>query len=61
MKKHIFVYGTLLFPEIIKVLTGKELTSIDSILDNYKRFKIIDKEIKRPYPAIKKSRGDKVI
>lgn len=61
MKKHVFVYGTLLFPEIVKVLTGKKLTSIDALLNNYKRFKIIDKDIKRPYPAIKKLKWDNVV
>lgn len=48
---HVFVYGTLMFSELIKALTGKEFTTKDAVLYNYKRYLVItDKE--NYYPGI---------
>lgn len=45
---HIFVYGTLMYPEVQKVIAGEEMSGVDAILPGYKRVKLRD----RDYPGI---------
>jgi len=47
-----FVYGTLLFPEIVFALTKKHFTEKPAILRGYKRYKISDPQRRRYGPAI---------
>jgi len=49
---NVFVYGTLIFPEIFLGLTKKNFKSQSAILTGFQRFKIFDNEIPRRYPAI---------
>ena len=46
--QHLFVYGSLLFPELIGKLTGKRFYSVPAILKGYKRFAVKGCD----YPAI---------
>lgn len=55
---NVFVYGTLMFPEIVFSLTHKKFKTENATLNNYKRFKIHDGNHSREYPAISKSEGD---
>ncbi|MBN2806068.1 MAG: gamma-glutamylcyclotransferase [Prolixibacteraceae bacterium] len=49
--KPLFVYGTLLFPEVVKKLIGKHVTQ-KAVLDNYRRIEIIERGQRLPYPAL---------
>ena len=55
---NIFVYGTLIFPEVVLKLTGKSFQTKDAILKGYKRCKIFDQHTPRRYPAIIESNND---
>jgi len=46
--QNIFVYGSLMFPEIVKAITNKEFEMIDFKLLGYKRYWLKD----RNYPAL---------
>jgi gamma-glutamylcyclotransferase (GGCT)/AIG2-like uncharacterized protein YtfP len=48
MKTSLFVYGTLMFPEVLERLTGKGFPLRPATLFNYQRYEIKD----RLYPAI---------
>ncbi|MEF2175157.1 MAG: gamma-glutamylcyclotransferase family protein [Candidatus Absconditabacteria bacterium] len=49
---NLFVYGTLMYPEIVFALTGKYFRSQEAILSNYKRYAIRYGNITSPYPGI---------
>jgi gamma-glutamylcyclotransferase (GGCT)/AIG2-like uncharacterized protein YtfP len=49
--KPLFVYGTLLFPEIVDKLIG-EVEMKDAVLEHYRRVKVIDHGNSLPYPAL---------
>jgi gamma-glutamylcyclotransferase (GGCT)/AIG2-like uncharacterized protein YtfP len=57
---NIFVYGTLIFPEVVFALTKKSFRTEDAILNDFSRFKIYDGEISRRYPAIFEDQNGKV-
>ncbi len=57
---NLFVYGTLLFPEVVFALTGKKFKTKNAILLDYKRYKIFDQHISRKYPAIIESKSSVV-
>ncbi|MEQ8703547.1 MAG: gamma-glutamylcyclotransferase family protein [Phaeodactylibacter sp.] len=48
----LFVYGTLLFPEILATLLNRVPHHIESTLIDHRRFAIHDGPKVRPYPAI---------
>lgn len=48
--RHLFVYGSLLFTEMLEALTGKKFKTEPAILRNYRRFSVLDQD----YPAIVK-------
>ncbi len=48
----LFVYGTLLFPEILHILLGRLPGSSAATLPDYHRFSIHDGANVRPYPAV---------
>ncbi|MCR9054327.1 MAG: gamma-glutamylcyclotransferase family protein [Phaeodactylibacter xiamenensis] len=48
----LFVYGTLLFPEILRLLLGRLPGSSEAVLHGYHRFSIHDGADIRPYPAV---------
>lgn len=50
---HLFVYGTLQYPEILKKLTGKSFVSKPAVLNHFKRHKVKNAE----YPAIVPKHG----
>ncbi len=58
--KNIFVYGTLMFDEILEVLTGKTFKSQNAFLNDFSRYQIFDLEIPRKYPAIISNTGSRV-
>ncbi len=49
--KQLFVYGTLMFPEIREKLTGKTFKTSPALLPGYRRTKVKDAD----YPAIVKN------
>lgn len=53
---HIFAYGTLQFPQIIKRLTGKNFAAEKAMLRGYRRLLVKGTD----YPAVKKSRNSSV-
>ncbi len=57
---NIFVYGTLLFPELLEGLTQKHFETQNAILHDYKRFKIYDGDMVRPYPAIQEADDESI-
>ena len=58
--KNFFVYGTLMFDEILKKLTWKLFKTKTAILNNYKRFSVKNRK-KCNYPAILAYKNSKVI
>lgn len=54
--ENLFVYGSLLFNEIIKGLTGKTFRSERVILSGFKRISVIDSD----YPALVKDKNSEV-
>lgn len=50
---HLFVYGTLMAPETIKVITGQPLQGTPAYITGYQRFQVKNKN----YPGIIKSDG----
>ncbi len=56
----LFVYGTLLFPEILHSLLGRLPGSSEAILPGYHRFSIHDGADVRPYPAVFPRHGAEV-
>jgi gamma-glutamylcyclotransferase (GGCT)/AIG2-like uncharacterized protein YtfP len=56
----IFVYGTLLFPEIVRALTGKEFSMRDAVLSGYSRYRIDEPGRTLKGPAIVEEAGGTV-
>ncbi len=56
MKHNLFVYGTLMIPELLYALTQKRFKMIDAVLEDHKRLRIR----KKSYPALIPSDGDSV-
>ena len=54
--QHLFVYGSLLFPELVTALTGKSFGYMPAILNGFKRYRIKGCD----YPAIVEESGAKV-
>jgi len=54
--QHVFVYGTLLFPEILEGLTGKVFNLKDAELKNYQRVQISSGD----FPAIVEKEDESV-
>jgi gamma-glutamylcyclotransferase (GGCT)/AIG2-like uncharacterized protein YtfP len=54
--KQLFVYGTLMFPEIREKLTGKAFKTSPAVLSGYRRTKVKDAD----YPAIVKNPDSEV-
>ena len=50
MKRNVFAYGTLIFPEVIKAVSGKRLVGEPAKLNSYKRRVLKDKI----YPGVLK-------
>lgn len=55
--QHIFVYGSLLFPEITKKLTGKSFKTLPATLEGYKMSCVKGCD----YPAITQQEGSKTV
>ena len=53
---NLFVYGSLMFPEVVKAVIGKQLLMKDAVLKGYKRYKVENGE----YPAIVKDEDSSV-
>lgn len=49
---NLFVYGTLIFPEVVFALTGRKFKTENATLQDYYRYSIFDGNIPRAYPAI---------
>lgn len=54
--QHLFVYGSLLFPDLVTALTGKQFYSIPATLKGYRRCRVKDCD----YPAIIETPGARV-
>jgi len=61
MEKNIFVYGTLMLPEIVFALTKKNFVMKDATLKGYKRFKVNDPNRKQKGPIIIEQKNSGVI
>ena len=57
---NIFTYGTLMFPELVYALTGKNFRSEDAHIENYIRYKVITSNSYEEYPAIIENSGSNV-
>lgn len=57
---NLFVYGTLVCPEILFALTGKSFKTDAALLKEFKRHSIFDGHVLRKYPAIKISKNNVV-
>ena len=57
----IFVYGSLLFDEVIQAVTGKIFRSQKALLDGYRRYMVMDGSLPRGYPGIVKQPGYTVL
>jgi len=55
--QHVFVYGSLLFPGIVKGLTGQSFQTVDATLNDFQRCAV--KEVE--YPALVEKSGAQVI
>lgn len=55
--QNIFVYGTLLFPDVQKVVMGEEVASVEATLSGYRRAKLLG----RDYPGIISSPDGQVV
>ena len=56
----LFVYGTLLFPEIVQDLTGKTFDTKDATLKNYTRARVCEDGEPLRYPGITSAPGKTV-
>jgi len=56
MMRAVFVYGTLMFPEIAAAVAGRPLAATAATLRDYARFRVSD----APYPGIAPSGGASV-
>ena len=54
--QHVFVYGTLLFPEILEGLTGRSFPMQKAELKDFKRRQVLQGD----YPAIVEAKGESV-
>ncbi len=54
--QHVFVYGSLLFPEIVEGLTGRKFEAQDATLQNYVRRAVKNND----YPAVVPFEGEQV-
>lgn len=54
--QQLFVYGSLLFPDLVTALTGKHFRSVPATLAGYRRFRVKDCD----YPAMIETPGAKV-
>lgn len=52
----LFVYGTLMIPEVLEELTGRKVKTVRAILYDFRRFQVSGKE----YPAIVSAPGERV-
>ncbi len=52
--QHVFVYGTLLFPEILEGLTGRSFLTHNAELKNYKRMQVAEGD----YPGVVEANGE---
>ena len=53
---HLFVYGTLLFPQVMRAITGRDCTGEPAALDGYARFAVR----KQVFPGIVEMPGGQV-
>lgn len=54
--QHLFVYGSLLFPDLVTALTGRRFRFMPAILYGFRRFRVTGCD----YPAIIETPGAKV-
>ena len=50
--QHIFVYGLLLFPEVVTALTGKSFVMVDATLRDYRRYGLTNSPLDAPVPVL---------
>jgi gamma-glutamylcyclotransferase (GGCT)/AIG2-like uncharacterized protein YtfP len=56
MKKNLFAYGSLMFPEVLHRLISPRHATLDATLKDHQRFRII----KETYPALIEQNGQQV-
>lgn len=50
--QHIFVYGLLMFPDVVTALTGKSFVMIDATLRDYRRYGLTNSPLDAPVPVL---------
>lgn len=60
MGTHLFVYGTLLFPEMVFAVTGKQFCTLPAVLEGRQRHKVYEEGQELLYPALQRTEGQKV-
>jgi gamma-glutamylcyclotransferase (GGCT)/AIG2-like uncharacterized protein YtfP len=50
--QHIFVYGLLMFPDVVTALTGKSFVMIDATLRDYRRYGLSHSPLDAPVPVL---------
>lgn len=56
MQRHLFVYGTLMFPQVMDAVTGRSFASVPAVLDGYARYRMRGAN----YPGIVPTPGARV-
>ena len=52
---HVFTYGSLMFPEVWRIVVGREFETVDGEVAGYSIFRVDDAE----YPGITASDGER--
>jgi hypothetical protein len=55
--EHIFVYGLLMFPEIVEALTGTKYQTLDALLNDHQRRGLSQSPLSAPVPVLTEAPG----
>ncbi len=50
--EHIFVYGLLLFPDIVQAITGQRYQTLDAVLADHQRMGLSQSPLEAPVPVL---------
>lgn len=55
--EHIFVYGLLMFPDIVEAITGQHYQMLDAVLADHQRFGLSQSPLEAPVPVLTEMPG----
>lgn len=55
--QHVFVYGLLMFPDIVTALTGRQYQMIDAVLHDHRRYGLSKGPLDAPVPVLVAEQG----